>query len=266
MSGQIKLSDWKIFKVLAERGSFRKASEDFGLDSANIKRSLDKLESTLNLKLFSRSPRGVKLTEEGKLYQFKIKELMAPLGLQAAGSQRRMVSVEYDAKLSFARVLLLLGRYNQIDSSLIFNCSEEETKAKDYLSIRLLPGKEIQSFRRSAVISSRLLSGKTKPITFKQLSEFPYIALSRDLDSESLNGLKPALIVKDADEAIRAAALGLGFCFVFSENSLLKLVTAGSLLFLPIELPEKPWIPQINSSSKDLADFFLLYRNLLLTQ
>lgn len=260
MSGQIKLSDWKIFEVLAERGSFRKASEDFGLDSANIKRSLDKLESTLNLKLFSRSPRGVKLTEEGKLYQFKIKELMAPLGLQAAGSQRRMVSVEYDAKLSFARVLLLLGRYNQIDSSLIFNCSEEETKAKDYLSIRLLPGKEIQSFRRSAVISSRLLSGKTKPITFKQLSEFPYIALSRDLDSESLNGLKPALIVKDADE------VGLGFCFVFSENSLLKLVTAGSLLFLPIELPEKPWIPQINSSSKDLADFFLLYRNLLLTQ
>lgn len=76
MSGQIKLSDWKIFEVLAERGSFRKASEDFGLDSANIKRSLDKLESTLNLKLFSRSPRGVKLTEEGKLYQFKIKELM----------------------------------------------------------------------------------------------------------------------------------------------------------------------------------------------
>ena len=72
MSGQIKLSDWKIFEVLAEKGSFRKASDDLELDSANIKRSLDRLESALNLKLFSRSPRGVKLTEEGKLYQFKI--------------------------------------------------------------------------------------------------------------------------------------------------------------------------------------------------
>ena len=51
MSGQIKLSDWKIFEVLAEKGSFRKASDDLELDSANIKRSLDRLESALNLKL-----------------------------------------------------------------------------------------------------------------------------------------------------------------------------------------------------------------------
>lgn len=266
MSGQIKLSDWKIFEVLAEKGSFRKASDDLELDSANIKRSLDRLESALNLKLFSRSPRGVKLTEEGKLYQFKIKELMAPLELQPTRSRRRKVSIEYDAKLSFARVLLLLGRYNQIDPSLIFDCSDTENKAKDFLSIQLHPGKDLQGFRRSAVVSSRLLSSKSKPITFKQLSEFPYIALSRDFDSESLGGLKPALIVKDADEAVRAAALGLGFCLVFSENSLLKLVTAGSLIFLPIELPEKPCHPEIHSSVKDLADFVQLHRNLLLTQ
>lgn len=265
MSGQLKLSDWKIFEVLAEKGSFRKASEVLVLDSANIKRSLDKLESALKLKLFARSPRGLRLTEDGIAYQFKIKELMAPLEVELAEHKRRVVSVQYDARLSFSRLLLLLSRYKQIDSGLVFNCSGDDANAEDFLSIRLQPGKGLQGFRRSAVISPRLLSGKSKPITFRQLSDFPYVALSRDLDSEPLNRPKPTLIVNGADEAIRSAVLGLGFCFVFSDYTVLQLVTAGSLLLLPIELPEDDWNLEIHSSSNELTHFFTHHRNLLLT-
>ena len=123
MSGQVKLSDWKIFEVLAEKGSFRKASEVLDLDSANIKRSLDKLESALNLRFFTRSPRGLRLTDEGIAYQFKIKELMAPLEVELAEPKPKVVSVQYDARISFSRLLLLLSRYRQIDSGLIFDCS-----------------------------------------------------------------------------------------------------------------------------------------------
>ena len=266
MSGQVKLSDWKIFEVLAEKGSFRKASEVLDLDSANIKRSLDKLESALNLRFFTRSPRGLRLTDEGIAYQFKIKELMAPLEVELAEPKPKVVSVQYDARISFSRLLLLLSRYRQIDSGLIFDCSGNGKNTEDYLSVQLQPGKGLQGFRRSAVISPRLLSGKAKPITFRQLSEFPYVALSRDLDSEPLNRLKPTLIVNGADEAIRSAVLGLGFCFVFSENTVLQLVTAGSLLLLPIELPEDGWNLEINSSSNELAHFFTHHRNLLLTK
>ena len=146
MSGQLKLSDWKIFEVLAEKGSFRKASEVLVLDSANIKRSLDKLESALKLKLFARSPRGLRLTEDGIAYQFKIKELMAPLEVELAEPKRRVVSVQYDARLSFSRLLLLLSRYKQIDSGLVFNCSGDDANAEDFLSIRLQPGKGLQGF------------------------------------------------------------------------------------------------------------------------
>lgn len=266
MSGQVKLSDWKIFEVLAEKGSFRKASEVLDLDSANIKRSLDKLESALKLKLFARSPRGLRLTEDGISYQFRIKELMVPLEVELTAPERRVVSVQYDARISFSRLLLLLGRYKQIDSGLVFNCSGDGAKAEDFLSIRLQTGKELQGFRRSAVISPRLLSGKAKPITFRQLSDFPYVALSRDLDSESLNRLKPTLIVNGADEAIRSAVLGLGFCFVFSDDTVLQLVTGGSLLLLPIELREDSWNLEINSSSSELAHFFTHHRNLLLSK
>ena len=45
MPAQIKLSDWEIFEVLGEVGSFRKASEILRLDSANIKRSVDKIRA-----------------------------------------------------------------------------------------------------------------------------------------------------------------------------------------------------------------------------
>ena len=218
------------------------------------------------MKLFTRSPRGIRLTDDGISYQFRIKELMAPLEFELAEPKRKVVLVQYDARISFSRLLLLLGRYRQIDSGLVFDCSGDGEDPEDYLSIQLQPGKELQGFRRSAVISPRLLSGKAKPITFRQLSDFPYIALSRDLDYEPLNGLKPTLIVKGADEAIRSAVLGLGFCFVFSDPSLLQLVTAGSLLLLPIELPEDGWNLQINSSSNELAHFFTHHRNLLLTQ
>lgn len=266
MSGQVKLSDWKIFEVLAEKGSFRKASEVLDLDSANIKRSLDKLEFALKLKLFTRSPRGLRLTDEGIAYQFKIKELMVPLEMELAELKRKVVSVQCDARISFSRLLLPLSRYKQIDSGLVFDCSGDGSNVEDFLSIRLQSVKEAQGFKRSVVISPRLLSGKTKPITFRQLSDFPYVALSRDLDSEPLNRLKPTLIVNGADEAIRSAVLGLGFCFVFSDNTVLQLVTAGSLLLLPIEIPEDDWNLEINSSSNELANFFTHHRNLLLTQ
>lgn len=263
MPAQIKLSDWKIFEVLGEVGSFRKASEILRLDSANIKRSVDKLESTLNIRLFNRTPRGVKLTEEGLSYQYKIKELMSSLEIKSPSAPaRRVVSVQFDPKLSFSPLLLLLSRYNQIDPTLIFDCSKDNSK--DYLSVNLLPNVGAEGCRRTAVISPRLLNGKTKPITFKQLFDFPYITLSNDLNSENWEGLKAAIVVNNADEAIRAAVLGVGFCFVFSEDSLRRQIASGSLIRLPVELPERPWNPSINSSSKELREFIAFHQNLFL--
>ena len=65
--------DWdklKIFHVVAEAGSFTKATINLHLSQSAISRQIQSLEQDLKVQLFERHARGLTLTENGE-YLFK---------------------------------------------------------------------------------------------------------------------------------------------------------------------------------------------------
>lgn len=64
--GQLNWEDVRLFGVIAQTGSLRRASSCLQIQVSTLSRRLDALESALGLKLFERTPRGLILTEPGR--------------------------------------------------------------------------------------------------------------------------------------------------------------------------------------------------------
>lgn len=61
------LSSYRIFYTVANTGNISKAAKELFISQPAISKSIQKLEESVGCRLFSRSSRGVILTEEGKL-------------------------------------------------------------------------------------------------------------------------------------------------------------------------------------------------------
>ncbi len=61
------LSSYRIFYTVANTGNISKAAKELYISQPAISKSIQKLEEGIGCKLFSRSSRGVMLTEEGRL-------------------------------------------------------------------------------------------------------------------------------------------------------------------------------------------------------
>ena len=87
--------DWdklRIFKAVAEAGSFTRAGENFNLSQSAISRKISTLETELGVSLFRRHGRGLALTEQGEILLQTTSEVF-----------RRLTHVE--AELTDSRVL-----------------------------------------------------------------------------------------------------------------------------------------------------------------
>lgn len=67
MENQSSLSQYQIFNRVAETGNISAAAKELFISQPAISKAIRRLEASLNVALFSRSSRGVRLTEEGKL-------------------------------------------------------------------------------------------------------------------------------------------------------------------------------------------------------
>ncbi|MBL8743421.1 MAG: LysR family transcriptional regulator [Myxococcales bacterium] len=72
------------FIKVAESASFRGAAAALGVTAAAITRSVQRLEARLGVRLFERSTRSVRLTEEGKRYAARCREALAQMALAEA--------------------------------------------------------------------------------------------------------------------------------------------------------------------------------------
>ncbi len=77
-----KYVSWSPFRyeidcilACAEHGNITKAAERVGLTQASLSKVLQKTESSLGLKVFVRSPRGIKLTASGKEFVQSLKNI-----------------------------------------------------------------------------------------------------------------------------------------------------------------------------------------------
>ena len=75
----VNLELYKIFKIVAEDENLTKASEVLNISQPAVTKHIHNLENELNVKLFSRTKYGMKLTEDGKKVYLQIKDAINSL-------------------------------------------------------------------------------------------------------------------------------------------------------------------------------------------
>lgn len=85
------LSSYRIFYTVANTGNISKAAKELYISQPAISKSIQKLEESVDCKLFSRSSRGVVLTDEGKLLYEHVSEAFETLTM---GEEKLKRSIE----------------------------------------------------------------------------------------------------------------------------------------------------------------------------
>ena len=85
------LSSYRIFYTVANTGYISKAAKELYISQPAISKSIQKLEESVGCKLFSRSSRGVVLTDEGKLLYEHVSEAFETLTM---GEEKLKRSIE----------------------------------------------------------------------------------------------------------------------------------------------------------------------------
>ena len=86
-----ELSSYRIFYTVANTGNISKAAKELYISQPAISKSIQKLEESVGCKLFSRSSRGVVLTDEGKLLYEHVSEAFETLTM---GEEKLKRSIE----------------------------------------------------------------------------------------------------------------------------------------------------------------------------
>ena len=85
------LSSYRIFYTVANTGNISKAAKELYISQPAISKSIQKLEESVGCKLFSRSSRGLVLTDEGKLLYEHVSEAFETLTM---GEEKLKRSIE----------------------------------------------------------------------------------------------------------------------------------------------------------------------------
>jgi DNA-binding transcriptional LysR family regulator len=118
-----------VLAQVVETGNFARAGEAMGLTPSGVSRAVARLEARLGVRLFDRTPRAVRLTEEGRRFHTRVTPLLAGLEDAAtdasatAGSVRGRLRVNADpwfARLVLApRLPAILARYPDLSLEII---------------------------------------------------------------------------------------------------------------------------------------------------
>ncbi len=84
------LSSYRIFYAVANTGNISRAAKELYISQPAISKSIQKLEDSLGCRLFSRSSRGVALTEEGSLLYEHVSSAFETLALGEEKLRRSM--------------------------------------------------------------------------------------------------------------------------------------------------------------------------------
>lgn len=140
-SNQIEV--WKLFLDLRHSGSIRKTAEQYGRDSAEISRTLSKLEKELKVPLLDRRSRPFRLTETG--------EELFPLVEDMVGRYEELLGkIEQKADKESAIIKIMVpNTFVSISHSLFFEYIKFFPKHK----IRVITPVNTESSKKEALIS-----------------------------------------------------------------------------------------------------------------
>lgn len=236
------MSNLRTFVAVISEGGFSKAAKVLDRPPSSISRNIAALERQVGAPLFYRNTRHVRLTEAGKIYYERVKNVLAELG-EARNAIVELQSVpsgllRIEAREALGRRLIapilkeFCVRYPRIRISLRLS-DKAVDKLHDGVDIILRYGKgeqgdvysrKILATQRILVASPALLQATDPPRQPSDLTAYPCIAYSRGGTAAIWRFRKgqaveeasfaPVLEVNDTDALVIAARSGLGIALV----------------------------------------------------
>jgi DNA-binding transcriptional LysR family regulator len=163
------MNDWdrvRVFRGVAEAGSFTRAAESLGLSQSAISRQISALEEDLRTPLFHRHARGLVLTEQGEILLEAAREIAVRVATvearldeakdHPAGHLRINTTVGFGTVWLTAHLREFLDLYPEITVSLIVIDAELDLSMREAdVAIRLNPP------RQPDLIQKRLMTVHT---------------------------------------------------------------------------------------------------------
>ncbi len=154
--------DWdklRVFHAVAEAGSFTHAGDTLNLSQSAVSRQISGLEDSLQVKLFHRHARGLKLTEQGEQLFETAHEVLAKLAMAEAritdskdkpqGPLKITTTIAFGSIWLTPRIKEFVNLYPEIEVSLVFADTELDLSMREAdAAIRMMPPTQPDLIRR----------------------------------------------------------------------------------------------------------------------
>lgn len=254
------MAEIAVFVAVAQTGSFTRAAEDLGSSKSNVGKAVQRLETRLGTRLFQRTTRAVRLTEDGETYLVAAQGALNALReaeLQLAARRSEPVGrVKIDLPAGFGRLLLpsfvaLRERYPKLtlEVALTDRMSDPVGEGWDVvvrigvlpedsdLTVRKLCDLRLGLYaspdyieRRGNVTSLAALAGHDA-IVFRGPTGRLRAWTVQDGATVRDISLPPVLVVADGQALVEAAAAGFGIAQILDRVAL-PYVQSGKLVHL----------------------------------
>lgn len=233
------IQDITAFVAVAQTGSFTRAAEDLGSNKSNVGKAVQRLEKHLGARLFQRTTRAVRLTEDGETYLKAALQALdslrdAELSLAArraepigrvkvdvpAGLGRLLLPTLSEFRVRYPKVILELALTDRMSDPVAEGWDIVvrigELAADSDMSVRKLCDLKLALYAspsylsRSRVISTVADLGTQDAVVFRGPSGRlrPWTVAEHGETREYVPA--PVLVLSDGQALVEAAVLGLG--------------------------------------------------------
>ena len=161
----VKLELYRVFREVAEAGNISLAAENLYLSQSAVSQSVKQLEQQLGTRLFLRSPRGVTLTEDGRLLFEYVRSAM---GLLETGEDKLQQSRTLQAGT------LVIGASDTVTSHFLLPHLDAFHRRYPNIHIRIISGRSykvlgllragrVPALKRIPALSPRRTTPATSP-------------------------------------------------------------------------------------------------------
>ncbi|GAA5444442.1 HTH-type transcriptional regulator DmlR [Microbulbifer sp. NBRC 101763] len=264
MFQQAHLNEIVVFIAVAEHGSFTKAAASLNSTKSGTGKAVKKLEEELGLKLFNRTTRSIRLTEEGKIFLDAAKH-----AIETINDARLLLNARKDEPAGRLRINLPIGIGRNIVSALknftqlhpkvtvevsLSDNLEDAIRGEWDVVVRIgkledssFIAKTLCESKRILCASPKYLSQKGKPKTLEELREHDALVFRaptgkvrawsfRENDGSIIEfSPSPLAIFRDGRTLIDAVVSGMGIAQVY-DKALDSSIQSGEVVEL---FPEK---------------------------
>jgi len=234
------LNQIQIFSQVAIYLSFTKAANALNIEKSTVSNKISQLETHLNIRLFERTTRSVRLTEAGKLYLQHCQQaltalrageaLMSELNHEVVGKLRVSIPNNLADVIMDTVVEPFLRRNPQASLELV-QTDNEVNLHEQHFDVAIQP--RLEAVRDSGLIyrllfqshwslvaSKEFIAQHSMPSTSKQLSALPAVGMTNTQSHQYINmkdekvSLNYRFSVNNFRAVINAVEKGLGYCIV----------------------------------------------------